>query len=328
MGAEPKIPKPVQRARELLQAHGLDSTAANLWKVLPKEELNKLTGAFRSSLNDEAKVGYQQLGTDAEKRGWIAQYVMDPQVAVCNGFNKTTAFVSESRKGTSSWKTEKQIAAVLKSDDDAKLLCESGDLKDRPHEFASLAAKGLKQYYYTADEHLAEAGTIKESGVQAKAELTPMQFQEVKEDIANNFGKAGKRKTSRPVKAPESEASKRLRAAVATRASSLKQLKGLNDKTQVELESAESVLPKLVMKGYPEQMEIFLASKVNEAKDWLNDSKHAYAVEIMKPDPKSHGNLDLVQGEFQRLSSVTQNLDENFQKFKKCAGADIKKLTT
>ena len=37
------IPKAVQRARELLLAHGMYSTAANLWKVLPKEDRNKLS---------------------------------------------------------------------------------------------------------------------------------------------------------------------------------------------------------------------------------------------------------------------------------------------
>ena len=268
------IPKAVQRARELLLAHGMDSTAANLWKVLPKEDRNKLSASFRSSMTDEVKVGYQQLGTDAERRSWRAQYVIDPQVAACTGFNKTTAFVSESKKGISSWMTEKQIAAAMHSDDDAKLLCESGDLKSRPHEYPSLAASGMKQYYYTADEHTAEAGTKEESGVQAKAELSGQQFQEVKEDIACNFGKAGvTRKTSKPAKAPESEASKKLRAASATRASSLKKLKGLNDKIHCELESALNDPPKLVEKGYPEQMQTFLTSKVNEAQGWLNDAK-------------------------------------------------------
>ena len=132
--------------------------------------------------------------------------------------------------------------------------------------YPSLAANGIKQYYHTADEHTAELGTKEESGVQAKAELSGQQFQEVKEDIACNFGKAGvKRKTSKPAKAPESEASKKLRVASATRASSLKKPKGFNDKIHCELESALNDLPKLVEKGYPEQMQTFLASKVNEA---------------------------------------------------------------
>ena len=139
------VPKAVQRARELLLAHGMDSTAANLWKVLPKEDRNQFSASFRTSMTDEVKVGYQQLGTDAERRSWLAQYVMDPQVAACAGFNKTAAFVSESKKGISSWMAEKQIAAAMHSDDDAKLLCESGDLKSRPHEYVPLAGSQRHQ---------------------------------------------------------------------------------------------------------------------------------------------------------------------------------------
>ena len=48
----------------------------------------------------------------------------------------------------------------------------------------------------------------------------------------------------------------------------------------------------------------------------------------MKPDPNSFGNIDTLESEIQKLGSVTHDLHENFQKFRKAAGADIKKLTT
>ena len=98
MAPEPKVPKAVARAREALKARGLDPSGQNLKQALPKEDLNRLASTFRGAMSEEAKAGYQQLGTDADRRNWIAQYVIDPSCAQTKGFNKTTAFAAQSKK--------------------------------------------------------------------------------------------------------------------------------------------------------------------------------------------------------------------------------------
>jgi len=321
-----KVPKAVCRARETLGQLGLDITGGNL-KKLPKDDLNKLATSFRAALADEARSGYKQLQSDAERRDWLAQYILDPEIAACRGFNSTSSFTAQSKKGSSKWLTEAQISTLLSDPSSAAILCESGDLESRPHEYPSLAAKGVKQYYYTADEDIAEAGVKDEAGVAAEADMTPKQFAEVKDHMCNNFGKAGKRKTSKP-KVQESESAKRLKAVALARSSSLRKLKALSDKMHNDLAAAEKDIPKLREKGYPEQMQSFLADKVAEAKGWLKDASSVYAQEILKPDSKTGGDVNSLEEDCKRVDETTQTLDEKFQVYKKTAGSDIRKLAT
>ena len=266
--------------------------------------------------------------TDEERGSWLAQYVLDPQTATCLGFNSTIAFHTAKKKGKSGWVTEAQLAGPLYLNDKAaaKTLCESGDLESRPHEYASLASEGHKQYYYTAEEDVAEAGFSEKAGVKAEAELNAPEFQEVKEHINTNFGKAGKRKTSKQPKEPESDASKKPKTAAAARSNSLRRLKALSDKVHNELFGAEKDIPKLQEKGYPEQMQNFFFEKVAGARKELKDALGIYAEEILKPDAKFDGDVESIQSEAKKVDTVYQNLEAYFVGYKKSAGADIKKL--
>jgi hypothetical protein len=329
MPAQSKIPKPVQRARELLREQGLVATGANIKHALGKDELNKLASAFRNTMGDEAKAGYKQLKTDEERRSWLAQYVIDPHTAVSKGFNSTVAFVSAKQSCKSGWVTEAQLGGPLYLNDTAaaKIMVESGELQSRPHESQALAAEGAKQYYYSAAVDVSEAGIKEHAGVSTSAELNANEFQEVRDHITNNFGKAGKRKTSKP-KEPETEASKRLKAAATLRCASLRKLKALCDKIHNDLTAAEKDVQKLEEKGYPEQMQNFLLGKIEEVRGCLRGAQQVYAEEAMKPDPKAAGDADGLEAEGQKVDGAINTLDKQYQVYRKSAGADIKKLTS
>jgi hypothetical protein len=323
------IPKPVARVREILKNKGLEANPVNLKTAVPKAELNKLAGAFRSSLSEGNMEGYKQLRTDDERRSWLAQYVVDPDSAACKGFNKTSAYNTSESRSASRWLTQAQLASAscLNDNDAAKTVCESGDLESRLHELPSLAAKGVKQYYLSENYDFHAAGLKDEAGVSAESDLHSGELEEVKEHMLSNFGRPGKRRCAPKHKEPESDESKQLRAAAASRATSVRKLKQLLDKVHNEMENSARDVPKLEEKGYPIQMLQWLLGKVAEVQSVVEEARLVYAEEVTKPDSKLRG-MEALKQEQQRADDASGKLEQQFQAFKKTAGADIKKLTS
>ena len=72
------------KAREALKGHEIN--ADNLM-LLNKKNLNNLANNFRNTMQPQVKDEYSKLNTDAERRAGLAQYILDPQTATCQGFN-------------------------------------------------------------------------------------------------------------------------------------------------------------------------------------------------------------------------------------------------
>eukprot|EP00974_Lingulodinium_polyedra_P110576 10693181-Lingulodinium_polyedra.AAC.1 len=84
-----KLPKAVAMARDkLAQAGRAEITADAIKAVLSAKEYNALSNSYRTSMNSNVKTAYSALSTDAARRAWVAQYVIDPVEATTVGFNK------------------------------------------------------------------------------------------------------------------------------------------------------------------------------------------------------------------------------------------------
>ena len=46
---------------------------------------------------------YAQIKTDGERRQWLAQYVIDPQTATCEGINNTVAYDEQDNTSANKW---------------------------------------------------------------------------------------------------------------------------------------------------------------------------------------------------------------------------------
>ena len=88
-----KLPKAVVQAREVLLAKGvsLDGLdAKQLYASLEPKQVNALASGFRGAMAPEAKQGYASMAV-AERREWLAQYVLDPETGANHGFSETRA---------------------------------------------------------------------------------------------------------------------------------------------------------------------------------------------------------------------------------------------
>ena len=66
--------------------------------------------AFRNTMKQEKQAEYRALSSDAERRDWIAQYVMDPDGFRCTGTNYHKAINSSLGMKDGEWVTEAQLA--------------------------------------------------------------------------------------------------------------------------------------------------------------------------------------------------------------------------
>ena len=65
----------------------------------------------------------------------------------------------------------------------AKLLADSGELRDRPSRYAALAKAGVREYEITEEVLRIIQGTRSENGVSATSELQPSEYQDVKRSL-------------------------------------------------------------------------------------------------------------------------------------------------
>ena len=78
--------------------------------------------------------------------------VLNPALVAAEGFNRSV-FKSETSVEDEMWLTLDQLQGpqFLNSKDHALALVEAGELEERPHEFSSLAQRGIKQYVFCFD---------------------------------------------------------------------------------------------------------------------------------------------------------------------------------
>ena len=203
-----KVPAPVQNIRKYLEEKGLACTADNL-KLVPSATRNAAASSMRTALAPTAMAEYKKSKSDAERRQWLQQFILDPACCAREGLNKTKLATLKMNDENVVWVTLEQLAgsSFLNNMEHAKATIAT--LNSRPHEIAALAAEGILQYEYTSS--VTTHKKIKETSTEtrAKVELTDNQYGEVTADLtaAEDDGKKGvKRKAQqkeRPVLSAE-----------------------------------------------------------------------------------------------------------------------------
>ena len=187
--AEGKIPKPILAARAKIQALGLELTAENIKAALTKEELNKAAGAFRTTMKNhqDAQAQYKGASTDVAKFGFLAKFIINPNIAQCFGQNTFTRSSVDGEEGKRVWLSINQMKGPMYYNDESDAIaiaenCESrGD--SRPHEDPTLAALGKKQFLVTLSHEMWKRHKGETATLSTKAELAPADFNTVKRSM-------------------------------------------------------------------------------------------------------------------------------------------------
>ena len=325
-----KVPKAVQAARDFLGDSAITGAAI---AQLPSKTCNSLGVAFRASLSEPDRIKYSQLTTHESRREWIAQFVGDPNLGKKQGYNTFEALDSRKSIEDEEFLTEEQIAssAWLNSAANAKVLCESGELPSRPSRFKCLADQGVKEYRFTREKMEKMTGWTQKAGVDNRSDMTKEEYQAVAlsitENISNDSTATVKKRKVMPTKTKEAESedSKRLRAAIALRAGTLRKLKVQNDKVDKELRDSGALVTKLAAKGYPSQMGTFFQSQIDVVAKVCEENVSFYATEMAKPEGRCVNAAEL-EANTSVIESKLEALDQAFQSLKKSHIADLKKL--
>ena len=62
-------------------------------------------------MNEKRKNEYHN-SEKADKEGWLVQFVIDPENAMLQGFNKTAAYTETKNKAAEVWVTEEQLGLL------------------------------------------------------------------------------------------------------------------------------------------------------------------------------------------------------------------------
>ena len=313
-----KIPKAIVVARQFV---GSGNVAVSDLDKIPKNTYSIIGTQFRASLTQAQKEKYKTMPAEA-RRGWIAQFISDPQIGKKRGFHEVKATDSKKTVDEEHWLLETQLAspAWFNSDTLAHLLCESGELESRPSKYEVFAKKGLKEFKITKAMLQRFTGWEQNAGVVNEAEVSAGEFASATAAILDTgeelFGQKGKKQKPTPKPKPDTPESKALREAVTARATQLRKCKVLYDKVERELQEFEAAICKLAEKGYPSQMQEFLRQKAEPVQDIINGVRQFYATEIAKPK----GSAETIQ----EVSATTSSAEEKHAALENAFG-DLKK---
>ena len=195
-----KLPRAVNRARDVLTGAGLEVNSTNLKSSLSKKDYNVLGQTLRNSMCPAAKDAYNKLASDEERRNWISRYVVDPSFTTTTGWNANICFTQKSQIDDENWITEEQMSGAMycNSREHAKLVAESGQLESQLHENPAMAAAGVKVYKWIASVLRREHGEREEAGVKADCELTAPEYERISSDMQKSMGKDRKKKATPP----------------------------------------------------------------------------------------------------------------------------------
>ena len=300
-------------------------TPDNLKQVLTPKEMNVLQVTARKSMTADQKNAWAS--QKASRGGWLANFVLDPEEGMLRAMQKTVLVSQQGHFVEKVWLTEKQISEDLKSDEDARILVESGDLDERPHEHPSLAAKGRKQYHYRRTRQVDSETLTDEVAVENECELKPEEYAEIVPAMRKAFEQPQQKKPKGvAAKKPETEEMKQLKLARATRSTSLRKLKKNVEVFTNVLAADEVLADKVLQKGFPEQMKDFFLDKIAGAKQGLAPANQVYAGEIVKPDT-CHETAEDLQASTATIDKAIASVEEAIKAWKKSTALDLARLT-
>lgn len=327
-----RVPLVASRARKALLDAGEQITPEALAKVLTKEDLNKLGGCLRTSVQKEGKDAiekYKACLSDADRRKWIAAFVLDPDASrLVAKFTQTRSLVSGTQ-GRVLWLTVPQLSGPLffNNKDHAELAAKG--LPSRPHELKSLSDAGVLQYRHEVTEEVWKKFTAQEFKTEATADLTPDDYNKTDAAISTDAPPAPKRSRKNTTPVQLSPASKARHEVVQERNAALKVLKESNatakrkaetyrKELDVNTRSAESLLTK----GFPREMVEFYVSAFTPVSTEASELITLWA-EIAAKDSGLMSKEEIddirtnVEANTKDLDTRYQELDGNMKQLKK-----------
>ena len=315
--------------RKMLEEQGLALNGDNLVKILPKDEYQKLFASYRRAMDPQVKNDYKSnCASDAERRAWLAHYVLDPASAVHKGYNRVEVHESEQKKVQGQWLHEAQIAGpnYLNCKELTKLILP--ELTPRLSQFKALAEKGLQQYYFSMEMMESTIGKAQTAGVYSEGDMAADQAVAVRDSMlaAEVTEKAAPKRKATPRAAPESPSKKLRRDAVSLRLQMSKKLKAVIDKSVNDALTYEKDIAKLTEKGYPPEMQSWCASKLEPLREDTATAQAVYNEELVKTIHPSTP-LREIEDATERLEKKHIVLDKAAKDWQKTAGAEIRKFT-
>ena len=262
-GSEPpKVPKTVEKARKALADARQAITAENLKATLGPKEYNNLANQFRAKLPQNRKEEYNSM---ANKSEWIAQWVLDPQTSMLQGFNAHSAHIVCNNQHREQWLTREQLESPqwLHSKARVGMLIDHEETVSRLHEVPALASHGVLQYKFDTSFIEKIQGTKVEIGIEAKADIKPEEYDQIKTSIEKAaVDQNTKRTTPKKEMKPEDPNVKLLRGAVSKHATACRNTKRIIDNSSTAMKDRQDKLDAIVKnKGYPVEMKNYLEGK-------------------------------------------------------------------
>lgn len=326
-----KMPRAVQIARDALEKLGITDIDATAIKQLPASARNSLRHNAMNAVSSAVKSNYSKLNTDEDRRAWLATYLIDPSCATSVGINKTEAVNDSLRKEKGEWLHYWEIGAPrrLNNEELAASMCEAGDFGEgQPSEFASLRAKGHRQYDYTKTTHNDTVGKRESRGVETRAELSEEQATEVRDSISSCSNPVPNKmaRAEPPATTPRKQAAKKRRKdAVAGRASQMRKLKSLVDRASTDLKTLASQIPSLAAKNYPQAMLDWCLTQINPLQAEIDVAIAAYT-KVVTVDRGSDADVKDLEYDVEQCTKAHATLETKYGEWKKGSAVDVRNL--
>ena len=184
-----QLPKAAQEFKDMIKGLGGHVDANGVANACPQKR-NQAAIAMKATMDEDTKKIWAALGNTQQdqqaRHQWLADYLLDPKIAVCKGRNTSSRRCQDGTKTKVLWITQNELAgpAYLNSVADAKVAVTA--MQSRPHASNSaMAAAGILQYKHLVTKEV--SNQLKEEKVEAQAEaaMDSESYQNVCKHMAN-----------------------------------------------------------------------------------------------------------------------------------------------
>ena len=263
-----------------------------------------------------------------EKKNWVAKFKLDPSLAWCTAESSTSVSSRSSSNSEVRWLTQDQIAAPtrLNNAEHARMICESGVLRDQPHEFEPLALAGVRQYEWNDSWKSVTDAYEERTKIKATGDMSTSDFEAAQQHMDSELpglqaGPAPVRTKATPkkVRTPEQQATFETQKAVGQ---SLSKAAQCVQKVSLALreDKIDPLCHKLDQKDWGAPLKASFLEKVKQLRVDAG-SLHDLWANLTK-DQKSGAAVDRSS-----IDEATNTLSVAYGAFEKSLLADIKNMT-
>ena len=333
-----KVPKPIKEAQEALIAlkGSLENVCPEDLQCFDHQTMNKLYSSMRTSnasKNSVAQTDYAATcKSDLQRREWLARFIVDPSSGGCKAEMSMTAVNDKLDTEQEFLVTEDELGGPqwLNNPQHAKWAIE--ELVPQPHEWPSLAKRGVLQYKVSRKWLERQTGTKERASAITESTMTAEQFTQVSDAMRNSrlaCDSAGTRRKKARTEIPPkqlSESEQLFKDTQKARDEIIKKVKGWisNCKADLAVGKIDLLKSKLLSKGYPQAMCDFVQINVEDQLKHVKEVEEKFN-ELLKVDV----TVDKVREIQNAISSLRSSYDKRevtYTKFKSSYWKDTLRL--